>query len=87
MRVPKQGWALAAINLGQVYCKSIVSQRAWLFITLAGAVTCRRGGAPADACDAVPRQMGKRGGGGVVFPQAAKLARSKIALLITGDRQ
>lgn len=44
MWVPKQGWALAAINLGQVYCKSIVSLCTLLFIVLTGTVTSQQGG-------------------------------------------
>lgn len=44
MWVPKQGWALAAINLGQVYCKSIVSLCTLPFIVLTGTVTSQQGG-------------------------------------------
>lgn len=54
MWVPKQGWTLAAINLGQVYCKSIASLCTLLFIVLTGTVTSQQGGSR-DVWGAAPR--------------------------------
>ena len=54
MWVPKQGWALTAINLGQVYGKSILSLCTSLFIVLTGMVTFQQGGSW-DVWDAASR--------------------------------